>query len=89
MKVKELIDSKEKWTRHACYRDIKGQIIHNPEMAHSYCLVGAIMVCYPTNKDREPIFKKIKEQIGHFYPSHWNDSHKYEDVKQLVETIDI
>ena len=89
MKIRELLSTKEKWTRHACFRDRNGSIVHEPEKAYSYCLVGALLKCYQRNVDRLEVMKKIKEQVGELFPSHWNDRHSYEDVKQLVDSLDI
>lgn len=104
MKVRELLDSPEKWTKGAIARDSKGNLVsYNSPNAVCFCLLGAIYKCYASDKmnpdkmnpDKLPL--EIRKLIGSLLNlrsdsiSYFNDAPKrtFEDIKNLVNTLDI
>jgi hypothetical protein len=91
MKIKELLSSPEKWTQGVSARDKNGDIVYATcATATCFCLMGAIEHCYRNENEAELIYKKIRTKvISHI--SIWNDQsyRTFEDVKQLVEELDI
>lgn len=99
MKVKELLSSPDKWTKGATARDTYGlRVFTKDKNAVCWCLVGATIKCYCscTNTAADPnckvkeIYEKINEKIDTTITI-WNDSPErtFEDVKKLVEELDI
>lgn len=90
MTVKELLTSPEKWTRGESARDINGRpVMTDSKEAVSWCLVGALMKCYRGSK-----VAYLRTRIGNLLQisvEGWNDdpNRKFEDVKALVEQLDI
>jgi len=89
MKIKELLSDKSKWTQKAYARDIHGDALGHgsSQFAVSWCLVGAMEKCYPDFNVVDDIVSKIHRKVGG--PAIFNDSHTFEEVKQLVEELDI
>lgn len=96
MKVRELLTDSSKWMQWGLAKDAKGKRV-NPkqDFAQSFCLVGAIMHCYPESGFAEAM-TKVRMRINRERPeplsiTFWNDesSRKFEEVKALVEELDI
>lgn len=93
MKVRELLKDETCWTKGAYARDEKGNDIPaTSEQATCFCLRGAIRKCYLDPEIREKVLETVYREIE--YPrgiSFWNDNpHRtFEDVKELVERLDI
>ncbi len=89
MKVKELLDSPEKWTQRANARDSHNLPV-NPECDHAacWCLIGAIIRCYPLGSS--DVVRRVDRNVG-CYVNNWNDAPErtFDDVKQLVEELNI
>jgi hypothetical protein len=100
MKVRELLDSEEKWTKRLYARDASGASVSpNDDKAVCWCLIGAIRYCYP---DRvHGVFERVENHLRGkgalkidelcIGASEWNDAPKrtFEEVKQLVDELDI
>lgn len=90
MKVRELLSSPDKWTQDFGARGADGLSIEwdSPE-ATCWCLIGAIVKCYPTRF--EQVRDRIKKHLGVQFLSAWNDriERTFEDVKALVTELDI
>jgi hypothetical protein len=91
MKVYELLDKPEKWTKRAYARDVRGNScsIHKGEC---WCLMGALDYCYPSADDYENAYIKIRDRLQDYFslPAfNDNESTTYEDVISLVRELDI
>jgi hypothetical protein len=98
MKLKELLSSPDKWIQGHYALDAEGDVIdaQDPD-AVCFCLQGAIRRCY--NDGKEPYrftdeYKGVKSRILHEIGepiTTWNDAPErtFEDIKQLVEKLDI
>lgn len=85
MKVKELLDAPEKWTKKHLFLDRDGTIYGYPVC---WCLLGAVSKCYGC--EGAAVICRVQDAIGTSLP-HWNDAPErtFEDVKQLVNELDI
>ncbi|MGH9967966.1 MAG: DUF6197 family protein [Pyrinomonadaceae bacterium] len=88
MKVYELLNKPEKWTTGTSMRDKDGIPVISERAAYSYCLVGAIGVCYPSELYTH-IQKKLSEELKHRNISQWNDESTYEEVISVCRKLDI
>jgi hypothetical protein len=90
MKVRELLSDESKWTQGAVARDKYGMEIESVDSpdACCWCLGGALIKCYG---DMDSHFEVVLDNIPKRYLtiSSWNDTHSYEDVKKLVDRLDI
>jgi hypothetical protein len=105
MKVKEFFTDKTKWTQGCWARNKHGSPLLSYEMDEGvqFCLVGAVAYCYGVDTYSKewidfPILTKIhnylkeKTKPTEFLGiSFWNDQSdtSFEDVKRLVEELDI
>lgn len=102
MKVKELLNSAEKWTKGEMARNNNEKYVGvKAKSAEKFCLLGAIYKCYP-KKEAKNIIMKIAptfnsgESTEHIYECEeiifsWNDrkSRKFKDVQKLVNKLNI
>ena len=94
MKVKELLTDESKWLQHRYAINADGKDVNAcSNAAVKWCLVGAMIKCYP-NCDTvySLVLDKIKEKGTKYYTlSKWNDAFKrtFEDVKQVIAELDI
>ena len=81
MKVKDLLDSENKWAKR-CYK-------HRVDSGYKYCLVGAIHECYPEEM-WESILVKIANEIQ-CCVTFWNDQDKttFDDILRLINLLNI
>ena len=95
MKIKELFSDRSKWIQHDMSVDYRRRFTApNSNDACCWCLVGAIIKCYPEDLIQQGrVMERIRLKIGNDYgPIYkWNDAigRTFEDVKQLVEELDI
>lgn len=89
MKIRDLLDKPEKWTKKREARSADGLPTSAlNEDAVAYSVYGAIKRCY--QKDQfEAIYRKIYDTVGHV--THWNDdpATTFEEVRQLVNELDV
>lgn len=91
MKIKELYTDESKWTQTVFARDAEGNPCpFNSDKAVSWCLVAAVIKCYPAQESLA-IIKKIKDKIGGFYVGLWSDNYRrrFSDIQNLVTELDI
>lgn len=97
MKVRELLDSPEKWIQHASVINAQGHQTWNIDEGVRFCLSGALKRCYG---DAYPRWAEVRTVIqadlglckcGCGSIAAWNDRPNtcYRDVKALVDRLDI
>lgn len=93
MKIKELLSSPDKWAKgYYAYNWYGEMCCARSKRAVKFCLLGAGMKCY--GEDWSKVRVRIQEYVATRYHKpvqFWNDdaSTRFEDVKQLVEELDI
>lgn len=97
MKIRELLSSPDKLAKGSFARDKNGNTCpaDSPNAA-SWCLVGARMRCYgyttdSTAEEAREIDRKIMEALPEQFASIslFNDNSTYDEVKALVDQLDI
>lgn len=94
IKVRQLLDSPMKWTKHYRARDVDGkEVTPRSEEAVKWCLLGAVNACYYF-EDVSEVNQKIRERLGldiNQSIASWNDSYTrlFSEVKNLVNELDI
>lgn len=89
-KIKELFSDSSKWTQGEYAKDAKGNMVWvDSPKAVCWCLEGAVRHCYPPSKWCET-YAKLHNELGG-WASVWNDNNKrtFEEVKALVEKLDV
>ena len=87
MKVKEFLSGPEVWTQGVIARDKNNKpVFINHPGAVKWCLVGAICKCYDCRNDKL-IISLLYDKVG--LVGNFNDTHTFEEVKALVEEMDI
>lgn len=98
MKVKDLLSGEAAWTKDSYSRDIHGNPTLNVDdpASVSWCLEGAIHKCYINNNEPGNSFGYILMKVENYLGKggsilHFNDSEstKFEDIRKVVETLDI
>lgn len=98
MKVKDLLYCPEKWLKKSFAKDENGRTCcSSSEAAACWCLTGAILKCYPTDTLEKynrycDIIDSVLEYIApHTTIAVYNDldSTSFEDIRKLVETLNI
>lgn len=92
MKVKELFDGNpDRWTQGSYAIDKEGnKVPYDSEKARAWCLDGAISKCYgELSEEYWDIYTRINNKVDGYIS--WNDNpyRKFEEVKALVEELDI
>jgi hypothetical protein len=90
MKVKDLLSSPEKWTQQAYAKTKHGIATSSSDPdAFCFCLLGAVHKCYSIDEIGY-INQKIQRNIEGAI-AEWNDdpTRTFEEVKQLVESLNI
>jgi len=91
MKIQELFSNdRSRWTKEVCARDINGaEVNFYDDSAVCWCLLGASAKCYGIDFEYD-IYNKITAKVG-CDVSDWNDApgRTFEEVKDLVEELDI
>ena len=87
-KVRELLIDESKWHKGNFAIDSEGlEVSPNDKNACKWCLMGAIKKCYQ-GAEYVLVLNKVHRKINNIF--HWNDSFaKFEDVKRLVDELDI
>lgn len=97
MKIRELLDSPEKWIQGKLAADSNGNTVTSLSVdSCRWCIVGSIIKCYGCNEfgdDRYAVANRISDHLS-LYPldiSKWNDAPErtFEDIRKLVEELDI
>lgn len=91
MKVYELLDKPEKWTKDVLARDAEGSSVDpNDEYAVCWCAWGAVEKCYPSEPENLAVEELIQEELGDRWVdvTCFNDDNTYEDVINLFKKID-
>ncbi len=89
MKIRELLSDASKWTQHYLARKANGTPTSEQDpYAVSWCLVGAVIVCYP--QASLSVYEQIEKKTGGEMID-WNNAPErtFEDVRKLVEELDI
>ncbi len=98
MLVKDLLNSPNRWTKGVYARDCDGNgIASNNRNAVCWCLAGAINYCYEfeSKKTKTKVAEAIKgcSLLDHFGIEEiivqYNDSHEFEDIRKLLESLEI
>ena len=92
MKIRELLSDPSKWTTLYFARDGNFREVHPLDMsACQWSLIGAMVRCYPNAKERADIILRILDILNIKHIPSWNDDwgRRFEDVKSLVEKLDI
>lgn len=92
MKVKDWFTNEKKWCKFHAAVDEGGNEIpcygSNSDIS-ALCLYGATVIIYPEFDEQHRILKLIDEKIGKIPVGTWNDNATFEQVKALVEELDI
>lgn len=89
MKMCELLN-RETWTQGVYARDADGkQVSVNSTMAVKFCLIGALVRCYPD--DRTDLYEQLYGRLGNreLTLTGWNDypDRKWEDVERIIKDL--
>lgn len=90
MKAYELLDSREKWCQGYTALDKQGNVVWSAsEDACAYCIVGAVLRCYPRDQ-QSTTFDKLSNVLQRG-ASTWNDAPErtWEEVHALLKRLDI
>ena len=75
VKPSELLARPESWTQGDFSRDKEGRSARSrPEEQCSWCLMGALMKCYPQFSSRMVITDLLRDKAGCASLSYWNDA---------------
>jgi len=92
MKIKDFL-TKENWTQGANARDKNGNTVYVfSEHACQFCLLGAIMKLYPPSERDEVDYVlrcAINLKSDYTSISHFNDNSDFNEVKCILDTLDI
>lgn len=89
MKIRELLSSKDKWCQRAFAKDSHGNPVEVAcKTAISFCLGGAAIKCYPVYEERIVAHEAITRELNGSFMN-FNDTHTYEEVKALIDKLDI
>lgn len=96
MKIKDLLIDETKWTQNAYARDAYGKsLIESDLHAVSWCLSGALFVCYPhCGLDRSIIWYRITSKLstlaGETSITAWNDAPErtFAEIRKFVLSLD-
>lgn len=90
MKIHELLDKPEKWTKDANARDKEGYTIGatNPK-AVCWCLYGSMFKCY--EEEQRQIADRVRAEFRPGSFVEWNDAPErtFEEVRALCLKLDI
>lgn len=88
MKIRELYTDKSKWTQGANARNELGALCRF-DLGTCFCLMGAATKCYGFHESTNILLRINKALSGSVVD--WNDAPErtFEDVKELVERLDV
>ena len=92
MKIQDLLNHENKWTRYTLARDSNGKPCKPTSFfAVKWSLVGAIYCCYPTFSVEKNVRNAIKRwlRLKDEGLQQWNEEHSFVEVRKLVEALDI
>lgn len=95
MRIAEFLADPERWTQRALARDASGTCVRPlaPE-ACRWCLVGALIVCYPDDRERWEVVEKLMHAVfgaSGMSLTFWNDSpdRTHAEILALVTEEDV
>jgi len=101
MKIRDYLKTEDQWVKGtlAVTKAGKSSTVSHPE-THRRCLLGWVRFCYDIPSEQQKILKQIAEFIcptqsfdkdvrRNLALLDWNDANEFEDIKNLVETLDI
>jgi len=89
MKIRELLTDESKWTKRFYAVDSNGEPLPpRSENAVSWCILGAINKCY-TTEEFVDLYLKMALHLGVASLVSWNERATFQDVRTLVESLDI
>jgi hypothetical protein len=97
MKMMELLNRKTKWTRHSFAETKTGKATTTAnKSATKWCLYGALLKCYPTQKRAMKVSQKLNLALQKLYPDdhsiiYFNDSPKttFKDIRKLLKEANV
>ena len=92
MKISELLTSKDKWTQGPEAEDRYGRpVYHDSPRAVCWCLMGALMKCYPDVVQRDAARMRLYEAIRFPNIMWWNEcpERTFVEVKAAVEAAGV
>lgn len=96
MKIRELLTDESKWTKGSSARyDNNFVCLPASEDAVKWCLMGALVKCYSYTPESYTIQEKMRNYTiktkGFYNIVYFNDhgSTKFEDIKTLIDALDI
>lgn len=91
MKLRDFL-TRDRWCQGAYARDIDGWVCRATDsIAHSFCLMGAMIVCYPDPTERLMVQDRFASLIRILHRQRikdFNDSADWEDIEHILECID-
>ncbi len=96
MKIKDLLNSPDKWIQHCYAKKKNGKLVHpaKPE-AYCFCLRGALIQCYANMQEKNvaenKLLKVVAENTLHTGLIAFNDSPEttFEDIRRILEIADV
>jgi len=90
MKAWQLLSSPKNFCTRANARSNGGESVDATTIAAcQWCLIGAVMRCYPDVPVRNAIFGRIKASRRIKHLSRWSDSHGWRAVHRLLKRLNI
>lgn len=90
MKLKELFADPKRWTQGTSARGKSGRAVSPAsQYAVCFCLLGGVIKCYPNTEEKEAVERKIEKRLKISRYWKWNDMATFEQVKKLVNELDI
>lgn len=86
MKIKDLLNKPEKWTREASAKDKKGNVVaSDAKNAVCWCLIGATVYCYG-----EDVVKKFEvyQKMEDWLKDNWRFAPGYKDPLVIADFND-
>lgn len=89
MKVYQLIDKHQRWCKNVDAMNSKNLPVHpNCKEARRYCLNGAIIKCYTTEKKRFRVYNLL-HSFGIDYIPDFNDNNNWKTIYKLAKKLGI
>lgn len=92
MKLQQLFDKPEKWTKGAFAKNAKGEgVIPDHPTATSWCLSGGLSHCYGDGPLSTDIYHRIVKELNVPFISNWNDEPEttFDDIRNVITKLDL
>ncbi len=93
MKVKELLNSPDKWIQGSFGQNAQGESVGSlGDDVVCWCLAGAVNKCYyenATSGQWSEIMGKIQNEVGNVVKYNDDPRRTFEDIRALIEKLDI